>query len=289
MLEEKEDSGAPANKLNMLKQRIITAIILASVIISAVIFMPTQIFALVLAAIICVAAWEWAACAGFHDMPEKFLYVSLILLCLVVCLVLLQKQWIVLIIVCGLAWWIIAMFLVARYQMNKSINLSSRIMKAMIGGAILIPAWLSLILIHLNTSGVSLMLFLFFLIWLADSAAYFSGRKFGIKKLANNVSPGKSWEGVYGALLMSLIFGASYAFYTDMRTIVAVYFVLLVLFTVSFSILGDLVESMFKLMAGIKDSSNILPGHGGVLDRVDSLTSAAPVFFAGLWVMERIS
>lgn len=181
------------------------------------------------------------------------------------------------------------MFLVIRYQMNKSINLSSDIMKAIIGGVILIPAWLSLILIHLNTSGVSLVLFLFFLIWLADSAAYFSGRKFGSKKLASNVSPGKSWEGVYGALSISLLFGASYAFYADMKFLVAVYFILLVFLTASFSILGDLVESMFKRMAGIKDSSNILPGHGGILDRIDSLTSAAPVFFAGLWAIERIS
>jgi phosphatidate cytidylyltransferase len=273
----------------MLKQRIITAIILASVIISAVIFLPTQMFALILAVIICVAAWEWAACAGINATPQKIIYVSLILLCLVACLIFLQKQWIHLIIACGLIWWIVAMVLVVRYQMNKTINLSTSIMKAMIGGVILIPAWLSLILIHLNASGVSLLLFLFFLIWLADSAAYFSGRKFGSKKLASNVSPGKSWEGVYGALAMSLLFGASYAFYADMKFMVAVYFMLLVLVTVSFSILGDLVESMFKRMAGIKDSSNILPGHGGVLDRIDSLTSAAPVFFAGLWAMERIS
>jgi len=180
------------------------------------------------------------------------------------------------------------MVLVVRYQMNKTINLSTSIIKAMIGGVILIPAWLSLILIHMNASGVSLLLFLFFLIWLADSAAYFSGKKFGSNKLASNVSPGKSWEGVYGALTMSLLFGASYAFYADMKFMVAVYFMLLVLITVSFSILGDLVESMFKRMAGVKDSSNILPGHGGVLDRIDSLTSAAPVFFVGLWTMERI-
>ena len=181
------------------------------------------------------------------------------------------------------------MFLVVRYQMNKNINLTSSFSKTIIGIVILIPAWLSLVLIHLSSSGVSLMLFLFFLIWLADSAAYFSGRRFGSKKLANNVSPGKTWEGVYGALTMSLLFGASYAFYTDMKFMVAVNFILLTLFTASFSILGDLVESMFKRMAGIKDSSNILPGHGGVLDRIDSLTSAAPVFFAGLWAMERIS
>jgi len=273
----------------MLKQRLITAIILASVIISAVIFLPTQMFAIMLAVIICMAAWEWAACAGFNAIPQKIVYVSFILLCLIVCLIFLQKQWIVLIIACGIIWWFIAMFLVVRYQMNKNINLSSNFLKAMIGAVILVPAWLSMILIHLNTSGVSLMLFLFFLIWLADSAAYFSGRKFGSKKLASNVSPGKSWEGVYGALTMSFLLGTSYAFYTDMKFMVAVYFILLVLFTTSFSILGDLVESMFKRMAGIKDSSNILPGHGGVLDRIDSLTSAAPVFFAGLWAMQRIS
>jgi len=273
----------------MLKQRVITAIILSSVIISTVIFLPTQMLALILAIIICMAAWEWAACAGFHAIPHKFIYVSFILLCLIACLILLKNQWIVLIIACGLIWWFIAIFLVVRYQTNNNIDLSSRFLKAMIGGAILIPAWLSLILIHAKTSGVSLMLFLFFLIWLADSAAYFSGRKFGSKKLASNVSPGKSWEGVYGALSISFLFGAGYALYSDMKFTYAILFLVLVLFTVSFSIMGDLVESMFKRMAGIKDSSNILPGHGGVLDRIDSLTSAAPVFFAGLWAIERIS
>jgi len=150
----------------MLKQRVITAIILASVMISAVIFLPTQMLALILAVIICVAAWEWAACAGLHATPQKIIYVSFILLCLIACLIFLQKQWILLIIACGFIWWITAMFLVVSYQINKSINLSSSIIKAMIGAVILIPAWLSLILIHLKTSGVSLMLFLFFLVGL---------------------------------------------------------------------------------------------------------------------------
>ena len=281
----------------MLKQRVITAIVLASMIVGAVIFLPTQLLALILALIICIASWEWAACSGFHAIPKKIIYVSFILLCLTACLIFLEKQWVLLIIASGFTWWIIAIFLVVRYQMNRNINLSSSILKAIIGGVILIPAWLSLVLIHAgisgdslaNSSGASLVLFLFFLIWLADSAAYFSGIKFGSKKLASNVSPGKSWEGVYGALSMSLLFGASYALYADMKFIVAIYFILLVLFTVSFSILGDLVESMFKRMAGIKDSGNILPGHGGVLDRIDSLTSAAPVFFTGLCAIERIS
>ncbi len=273
----------------MLKQRVITAIILASMIVGAVIFLSTQVLAMILALIICIASWEWAACAGFETLSHKITYVSIILLCLMACLLLLDKQWILLIIVSGFLWWFIAMFLVIYYQINITINLSSRFIKAMIGAVILIPAWLSLVLIHAKTSGASLILFLFFLVWLADSAAYFSGRKFGRKKLASNVSQGKSWEGVYGALSISFLFGVSYALYSDMNFTYAIYFIVLVLFTVSFSILGDLVESMFKRMAGIKDSSNILPGHGGVLDRIDSLTSAAPVFFAGLWVMERIS
>ena len=273
----------------MLKQRVITAVILASLIISAVILLPTKELGLVFAAVVCVAAWEWAGVAGFDVKAHKVIYVMSVLLSLIACLGFLQNTGIAYIIYCGFVWWLIAAFLVYRFQNNKSVGLSSRCLKAMIGGAILIPAWLSLILIHAKTSGVSLMLFLFFLIWLADSAAYFSGRKFGSKKLASNVSPGKSWEGVYGALSISFLFGAGYALYSDMNFTYAIVFLVLVLFTVSFSIMGDLVESMFKRMAGIKDSSNILPGHGGVLDRIDSLTSAAPVFFAGLWTIERIS
>lgn len=274
----------------MLKQRVLTAIILASVIICAVVFLPTKIFALLLAAIICVGAWEWTTCARFDAVAHKIAYVSVIFSCLMACLLLLDKPWIVLIIAGGLVWWLLATYLVIYYQTNMTINLASSSLKAIIGGIILIPSWLSLILIHkTKTTGISLILFLFFLIWFADSAAYFSGKKFGNKKLASNVSPGKSWEGVYGALLMSFLFGTTYAFYTDMQLIAAMLFIVLTLFTVSFSILGDLVESMFKRIAGIKDSSQLLPGHGGVLDRIDSLTSAAPVFFAGLWVIERIS
>ena len=273
----------------MLKQRVITAIILASLIVSAVIFLPTQILALILAGIICVAAWEWTACAGFDAVIHKVVYVIAIFLCLMACLLLSDKLWIILVISGGLVWWLIAMYLVIYYQTHMTINLSSRLLKAIIGGVILIPSWLSLILIHAGISGTSLILFLFFLIWFADSAAYFSGRKFGNRKLASNVSPGKSWEGVYGALLLSFLFGTGYALYVDMQFMVAILFITLTMLTVSFSILGDLVESMFKRMNGIKDSSNILPGHGGVLDRIDSLTSAAPVFFTGLWAIERIS
>ena len=289
MLDEREDLGVRANKYIMLKQRVITAIILASLIINAVIFLPTTMLASVLAVIVCVAAWEWAACAGFDDNAHKVAYVSVIMLCLVACLNFMDNQWIILIVYCGFMWWCVAIFLVIRYQTNMYVNLSSRLLKAMIGSVILVPSWLSLILIHAKTSSASLMLFLFLLIWLADSAAYFSGRRFGRKKLASNVSPGKSWEGIYGALLMSFLFGASYAFYSGMQFTYAILFLVLVLLTVSFSILGDLVESMFKRMAGIKDSSHILPGHGGVLDRIDSLRSAAPVFCAGILALERVS
>lgn len=270
----------------MLKQRIITAVILGSVIISAVLYMTTPMFGFMLAMIIGVAAWEWATCVGLHSMLQKIIYTLFILFCFMGCLKFLEEQWWLFIIICGLIWWFIATFLVVRYQINKNISLSSCFLKSMIGVVILVPACLSLILIHAKSNGVSLVLFLFFLIWLVDSAAYFSGKKFAHKKLASNVSSGKSWEGVYGALIMSVLFGIGYALYTGMQFSTTIYFILLVLFTVSFSILGDLVESMFKRMAGVKDSSRILPGHGGVLDRIDSLTSAAPVFLAGIWIME---
>jgi len=192
MLGEREDLGVRANKYIMLKQRVITAIILASLIINAVIFLPTIMLASVLAVIICVAAWEWAACAGFNDNAHKVAYVSVILLCLVACLNFMDNQWIILIVYCGFMWWLIAIFLVIRYQTNKYVNLSSRLLKAMIGSVILVPSWLSLILIHANTSSASLMLFLFLLIWLADSAAYFSGRKFG--RFVTYTCSGKSRE-----------------------------------------------------------------------------------------------
>lgn len=122
------------------------------------------------------------------------------------------------------------------------------------------------------------------LVWVADIGAYFSGKRFGKRKLAPHVSPGKSWEGLIGGLLLSLLLTVVVGLYRDwsfgefLLALPAAALVVLI------SVVGDLTESMFKRQSGIKDSSNLLPGHGGVLDRIDSLTAAVPVFAVLLWL-----
>lgn len=270
----------------MLKQRILTASVLAALVVAVVIYLPTYMLAWVFSVMICMAAWEWCACIGIEEYVYRAIYVAVVLLGSMACWYLLDDAWFFWVVVGGSVWWHVAILLIICYQRNASIHLSSMPLKALIGVLVLVPCWFSLLLIHDNIFGTERLLFLFLLIWLGDSAAYFAGKKFGRKCLARNISPGKSWEGVYAALLMSFVCGCGYVVYADLQFVEATFFVLMAVLIMIFSIFGDLLESVFKRMSGIKDSGYILPGHGGVLDRIDSLTAAAPLFCVGLWLMD---
>jgi phosphatidate cytidylyltransferase len=150
------------------------------------------------------------------------------------------------------------------------------------GLLVLIPAWAGLVWIHQLSRGPYLVLFLLVLIWIADSGAYFAGRRWGRRKLAPLVSPGKTREGAYGALAGGLLWGGVLAALYGVSVPQQGCLVLLCLLTVVASIVGDLYESLSKRERGVKDSGSLLPGHGGILDRIDSLTAAAPVFALGL-------
>jgi phosphatidate cytidylyltransferase len=150
-----------------------------------------------------------------------------------------------------------------------------------IGLLVLVPAWLALVVLQRQPGGAWWVLYVFSLVWVADTGAYFAGKQFGRTKLAPKVSPGKSVEGLVGGLLATLMLALGVATQTDMAGNVGVaVFVAVSMFTVLASVQGDLFESMIKRQRGIKDSSQILPGHGGLLDRIDSVTAAAPVFVA---------
>lgn len=142
---------------------------------------------------------------------------------------------------------------------------------------------------HLWLASPWWLMYVFVLVWSADTGAYFAGRKFGKKKMAPKVSPNKSMEGLYGGLalglLMVVLVSVFKLHYTGMQLL---YFVVLSGITIVASVFGDLFESMLKRQAGVKDSGTILPGHGGVLDRIDSLLSATPLFALGFWVMQRV-
>jgi phosphatidate cytidylyltransferase len=268
----------------MLKQRLLTALILIPLIVW-LLSLPTQIVAVVIGFVILIGAWEWAGLCGWQSGIMKGIYAF------VMALVLFILYWFQLtimpILLVACLWWLLAVFWVFRYQVGHNLLPKSILIKALLGGLILLPAWTALLILH-KDYGWYWVLFLFVLIWTADSGAYFAGRAWGSRKLADKISPGKTWEGVLGALVMSAIFSIAYAIYHSIPLQTLLCFVLLCLLTVIISILGDLLESLFKRQMGIKDSGQILPGHGGILDRIDSLTSAAPIFVTGLILLDTL-
>lgn len=259
----------------MLKQRIVTALILAPIAIGGVFILPPFEFSLFVGLVLTVAAWEWARLADYSG-PVRYAYaVAMVILLggstLLPPLVVLGL---------GAAWWIAAFFLVISYP--RSTNLwSSRLVCSLLGVFILVPGFVGLIELKRLPDSTFLILLLFLLIWGADIGAYFAGRAFGRSKLAPEVSPGKSWAGLYGGLVTAMAIATCMALWKgsiDLLSGRGLVFLLGCAFVVMISVLGDLAESMFKRNRGVKDSSNLLPGHGGFLDRIDSLLSAGPVF-----------
>ncbi|MCW9031952.1 MAG: phosphatidate cytidylyltransferase [Gammaproteobacteria bacterium] len=193
------------------------------------------------------------------------------------------------IIFASLFWWAICIPLLLYFPFNKDSFLHTQIAKTLIGIVLLLGTLVSMILIRNNPAyGSEYVLYLILIIWFADSGAYFAGRSLGKHKLIPNVSPGKTWEGVAGAFVAALIVAIISIDILNVPSSQSFVFIIVTLVTVLYSIVGDLSESMFKRMANIKDSGHILPGHGGILDRIDSLMSGFPVFLAGLLLMETL-
>lgn len=265
----------------MLKQRLITAAILIPLIVWILLATSSQVLAGIMAIFVLIAAWEWAALCGWRTKLARSIYV------IGVGSMLLVSYWFwhyaVYTLIVASCWWLLALYWTWQYQQGRNLLPTNNIVKALLGLVVLLPAWIALLLLR-EQSG-QLVLFLLVLIWAADSGAYFVGRRWGKTKLADKVSPGKTLEGVAGALLMGLIIALGYVLLESLSLI----FILLCLLTILVSILGDLLESMFKRQMSIKDSGNILPGHGGMLDRIDSLTAAAPIFVGGLMLLKFLS
>lgn len=269
----------------MLKQRLITALLLIPAVLVSTWFLPGQYFAAVLGLFVVVAAWEWAAISGVTRSNHRAVFTLIIIISITVCYLL--KNPLVTGVITGLAlcWWLFAAGLVIYYQRQENLRKIKPVTGCVIGILVLLPTWTSLVWLHANgRQGVAYVIFLFVLVWLADAAAYFSGRQWGRSRLAERISPGKSWAGVFGGLLTCAVFASLYAFATRLQVPDIIMFSLISLATVMISIVGDLTESLFKRMTDIKDSGSIFPGHGGVMDRMDSLTAAAPFFSAGLWL-----
>ena len=287
MLTANVASAVPLNRWKVLKQRLLTAAILIPVIILATFYFKTFYFAALLAVFISLGAWEWAGLSGYQYTASKVLFVLLVLTLLTISFIFRETSLSTWLISLALLWWLLAALVVIVQQRRRTLNLGSRYLKAVIGLFSLVPAWLSLVILHDNSlHGGLYVIFLLTLIWLADSAAYFSGHRWGKTRLASVISPGKTWEGVLGAILVSILASAIFALATGMQAPDIIIFSLICSITVMGSIVGDLIESLVKRLGNVKDSGSIFPGHGGVMDRIDSLLAAAPIFLAGLWLTQ---
>jgi phosphatidate cytidylyltransferase len=262
-----------------LRPRVITGVALAAGVLAAILLLPTALFLLLVLAVLLLAAWEWSRLMGVEEKPVRILYLGLCLLAGFVALdhvLTLGRLWPV---QAGVIWWALVVVLLAVYRPGGP-GAGSPALKGIAGVLTLVPACVALLVFH--SLQPAWLVFLLLLTSCADSAAYFTGRRFGRSKLAPHISPGKTREGLFGALAAALVLGVAGARYFEVHHGLWFYFVALCLLTVLVSVAGDLFESLIKREAGVKDSGQILPGHGGVLDRIDSVTAAAPVFLMGL-------
>lgn len=273
----------------MLKLRIISAIVMAAVFLSVLFLLPPLGFSMFIAAVVVVAAWEWANLSSFESLLARVGYASGVAAVLVglyfSCgfdqpVLRLDSIKILLLIACS--WWAVALLWVQGFP-QSSLLWGNRWLRLLMGILVLVPTWLAAAYVRSLESGQWLVLLAMLLIACADTGGYFVGRRFGRRKLAINVSPGKTWEGFWGGQLCNLLLALFLAFVVlGVTPSAAVTVIVIVAMTSLASVLGDLLESMVKRHRGIKDSSQLLPGHGGVMDRVDGVTAAMPFFALGL-------
>jgi phosphatidate cytidylyltransferase len=268
----------------MLKQRMITGVLLALAVLLGVLLLPSTLFSVIaMIVLITLAGWEWANLTGFkHDQPRS-LFVALLLLISTLIYFWNTGHW--LIIICGVLWWGYALYLMKGYKKHTRLQDKSWVLP-LSSFFVLIPAWIALIELH-HTSPL-LVLYLIFLVAIADSAAYFTGKAMGLTKLAPNLSPGKTIEGFKGGLFGATLWALLASLYFGLSLGGSIIFILLSLLVAAMSVAGDLYESLLKREKGEKDSGTILPGHGGILDRIDGLLAALPVFTVGLLLMGKI-
>ena len=275
----------------MLLQRAITAVILAPLVILLILFASTAVFAAVAAAAFLAALWEWVRLSGLKSVALQA--ILLIVAAAVFALLWMARLTLVTPTVIGLGvlWWLVACFWLRHFAYGAAPTLENRALKLLAGALVIFPAWVALITIHAGVPrGHGLALLSLVIVWSADIGAYFSGRTFGKRKLAPQISPGKTWAGAYGALAAGVLVTALGGWWLlDIRNGQLVGLAVLAAVTVGASIVGDLVESLMKRHAQVKDSGTMIPGHGGIMDRLDSVFAALPVFAAGVMLLNLFS
>jgi phosphatidate cytidylyltransferase len=271
----------------MLLQRVITAAVLAPLVILLILFGSTGLLALIAGAAFLAAFWEWTRLSGLKSAPAQAAL-------LVIAAAILILLWTVrataatpLLLTLGVAWWLIACVWLRHFAYGAAPTNENRALKLLAGALVVLPAWVAMVSIHSRyPHGDGLTLLALVIVWAADIGAYFSGRAFGKRKLAPKISPGKTWAGAYGAMVAGVLVSALSGWWLlDLRGAQLFGLALLAIVTVAVSIVGDLIESLMKRHAQVKDSGTMVPGHGGLMDRLDSVFAALPVFAVGLMLL----
>lgn len=273
-----------------MKQRIITALILAPLVILSIFMLPLPWFVAAMSVVTLLGFWEWTQFVGARSRWLALLPALIVGGGTLVMMPfdasglnhLSSSHYSLLYI--GAIWWVLASVLALVYPKWSHTWQHSSLLRHLFGLLTLLPFVWSVLMLRAEGidsdpyHGAKLVLFVCLLVWAADSGAYFVGKSLGKRKMAPNVSPNKTIEGLLGGIVTAIIVAWIAASLFDITFTSQTSMIVTTLLTVVISVLGDLVESMFKRVSGIKDSSNLIPGHGGILDRIDSLTAAFPIF-----------
>jgi len=270
----------------MLKTRVVTALVLLAIFLPGIFFLGQIQWAWLMAVVASVGAWEWGGLLRYSQGRRIAFGGLLFALCGVGILgapeLLLDStsdgvamlRWLY---GGSVAFWglLVPLWLARKWRLDHAW------LGACVGLGVLLPTWLAIV--QLRLAGPQVLLAILAVVWLADVAAYFSGKNFGRHKLAPSISPGKTWEGVAGAALAVVVYGFAMREFFAVHQVGVMWWCLALVWVTAVSVVGDLFESLLKRQVGLKDSSQVLPGHGGVLDRIDSLTSTLPTV-AFLWL-----
>lgn len=273
----------------MLKQRVITAVIMAGLFLGAIFFLHTTVLALLFGLLVLAGGWEWSRLAGWKSGAARATFVAVLAAVLAGLFLHCQlggtptRERVQPVLGLACLWWSFALLWVKGYP-GSAVFWSNRLMRSLIGLLILAPAWTAAIYLLGYPRGGALLVVMVLIVASADIGAYFTGKRFGKHKLAPDVSPAKTWEGFWGGEACAALVGVLlWWFLPAQGAHISLLAALAIVFTTAIaSVVGDLSVSMVKRESGAKDSGSLLPGHGGVLDRLDSLCGAAPVFTLGL-------
>lgn len=272
----------------MLKQRLITAAVLIPLVVWAILALPSQIVLVLFTAVAGLAAWEWLSLINIKSTRSKLISLAFVLAAGTALGLLAAPTWVLSL--SALVWLLATLLVMTFAHRALPASLSSLFQApwfALLSMLVILSGFvISAFLLHSHwQQGPALLLYVMITVWLADTGGYFAGKRYGKTKLAKAISPNKTWEGVLGAQVLAVIWALIFFYLVGGQSLSLVVWLILTAFIVMISVVGDLLESVFKRCFDKKDSGQLLPGHGGMLDRVDSLLAAVPIFVASLVVL----